>query len=104
MDADSRHPADAQSSRPSLRGRRRDWARMTRRLVGLDEVLRVLADEGPLPSEAIARRFKLTPLDARILMLRAHAHSLVRTTRRGEWDITDRGCRAISQDRGGQQK
>ena len=69
---------------------------ITHRLIGLDEVLRALADEGPLPSEAIAYRFKLNSLDTRILMLHAHAHGLVCTTHRAEWGITNRGCNAMS--------
>jgi hypothetical protein len=68
---------------------------MTRWLIGVDEVLRALADEGPWSNEAITCRFKLHPLDTRIMMLHAHAHGWVYTTHRGEWGVTGRGFTMI---------
>jgi len=60
-----------------------------RRLVGVEEILHTLSEEGPLSSARLARRLELNPLDARLALLAAHARGLVRTTSQGEWAITD---------------
>lgn len=69
---------------------------MTGMLVGLDEVLAKLGEHGPLSTAEIAGEFGLNPLDARILMLHAHVHSLVRRTDWGEWAITAHGREAVA--------
>ncbi len=68
---------------------------MPRMLVGLEEVLARLRDQGPLPTSTISSEFKLNPLDARILMLHAHVSGLVVRNDWGEWAITDEGLEAI---------
>jgi hypothetical protein len=69
---------------------------MTSILVGLEDVLATLDGGAPLSTTQIAREFGLNPLDARILMLHAHVHGLVRRTDCGEWAITHEGRAAVS--------
>lgn len=64
-------------------------------LVALDDVLGALAERGPLSSEELARRLGLTRLDARMVLVDAHAHGLVGTNNRGQWEISDDGRDAL---------
>jgi hypothetical protein len=74
---------------------------MSTRLVAHKDVLGALEQEGPLSSEALAHRLKLNRLDARLVLVDAHAHGLVRTNNRGDWTITDVGREALTVDRAG---
>jgi hypothetical protein len=71
---------------------------MSQRLVALKDVLGALEQTGPLSSDALARRLRLSRLDARLVLVDAHAHGLVRTDSRGNWAITDLGCQALTMD------
>ena len=61
------------------------------RLIAVEDVLRVLDAAGPLSIDAIARRLELDQLEARMVLLHAHWHGLVRANRGGEWTISERG-------------
>jgi hypothetical protein len=65
------------------------------KLVGLDEVLSVLDDEGPLSTREFAQRLSLLEIDARLALVQAHSLGLVRTTGRGDWSLTADGREAI---------
>jgi DNA-binding IclR family transcriptional regulator len=67
---------------------------MSGRLVGLDELLRELAGEA-LSLGEIARRLKLHPLDARLLIAHAIHDGLVQGTSTGRWAISDLGTSAL---------
>lgn len=69
---------------------------MSQRFVALNDVLGALDQTGPLSSDALARRLRLSKLDARLVLVDAHAHGLVRTNGRGDWAITDRGRDALT--------
>ena len=69
---------------------------MTQRLVALDDVLRALTDGGPRSTDALASELRLSKLDARLVLVDAHAHGLVRTNSRGEWTISDLGQEALT--------
>ena len=71
---------------------------MSNRLVAIDDVLRVLAEAGPLSDERLSRELGLQRLEARLIVLHAHWHGLVRTTDSGEWAITERGLEELSGD------
>jgi hypothetical protein len=71
---------------------------MSQRLVALNDVLGALDQTGPLSSDALARRLRLSKFDARLVLVDAHAHGLVRTNGRGDWAITDRGRDALTPD------
>ena len=71
-------------------------ADMTGRLVELEDVLGALSDAGPVSIDELALRLGLNRLDARIVLLDAHAHGLVCTTSRGDWAISDRGREALA--------
>jgi len=73
---------------------------MSQRFVALKDVLGALEQAGPLSSDALARRLRLSRLDARLVLVDAHAHGLVRTDSRGDWAITDVGCQALTIDLG----
>jgi hypothetical protein len=66
-------------------------------LVAHKDVLGILEQSGPLSSDAVARRLRLNRLDARLVLVDAHAHGLVRTNSRGDWAITDRGHDALTE-------
>lgn len=73
-------------------------------MVALDDVLGALTEAGPLSTDALARELRLSRLDARLMLVDAHAHGLVRTNSRGEWAISDLGQEAITtglEDSGG---
>jgi hypothetical protein len=67
-------------------------------LVALKDVLGALEQEGPLSSDALARRLRLNRLDARMVLVDAHAHGLVRANSRGDWAITHLGRDALTMD------
>lgn len=69
---------------------------MSGRLVGLEEVLGVLAEGGPLSSDALARRLGISRLGARMVLIDAHAQGLVRVIGGGEWAISERGRQALA--------
>lgn len=71
---------------------------MSTRLVALKDVLGALEQAGPLSSGALARRLRLNRLDARLVLVDAHAHGLVRTNSRGDWAITHLGREALTTD------
>jgi hypothetical protein len=71
---------------------------MSQRLVTLNDVLEVLTETGPLSSDALARRLRLSRLDARLVLVDAHAHGLVRTTARGQWELSVRGREALAME------
>ena len=73
---------------------------MSHRFVALEDVLRALEQSGPLSTGALARRLRLNRLDARLVLVDAHAHGLVRTTGRGDWAITGRGREALTTELG----
>jgi hypothetical protein len=73
---------------------------MSQRFVALEDVLRALEQAGPLSSDALARRLRLNRLDARLVLVDAHAHGLVRTTGRGDWAITAGGREALAEELG----
>jgi hypothetical protein len=76
---------------------------MSQRLVALDDVLGALTEAGPLSTDAVARELKLSRLDARLVLVDAHAHGLVRRNSRGEWTLSDLGQQALTaelEDRG----
>ena len=65
-------------------------------LVALHDVLGALVEDGPLSSEELAQQLGLTRFDARLVLVDAHAHGLVRTNHRGQWDITEPGREALT--------
>jgi hypothetical protein len=67
-------------------------------LVALKDVLGALEQGGPLSSDALARRLRLNKLDARLVLVDAHAHGLVRANSRGDWAITHQGREALTVD------
>ena len=69
---------------------------MSHRLVALNDMLGALADAGPQSSDALAKRLRLNKFDARLMLVDAHAHGLVRTNSRGEWAVSDRGREALA--------
>jgi hypothetical protein len=71
---------------------------MSTRLVALKDVLGTLEQDGPLSSDALARRLRLNRLDARLALVDAHTHGLVRADSRGDWAITQRGREALTSD------
>lgn len=71
---------------------------MSTRLVALNDVLGALEQAGPLSSDALARRLRLNKLDARLVLVDAHAHGLVRANSRGDWAITHLGREALTMD------
>jgi hypothetical protein len=73
---------------------------MSHRLVALDDVLGTLTEEGPLSTDALAHQLRLNKLDARMVLVDAHAHGLVRTNSRGEWSISDLGRDALTAEFG----
>ena len=73
---------------------------MSQRFVALEDVLRALEQAGPLSSDVLARRLRLNRLDARLVLVDAHAHGLVRTTGRGDWAITAGGREALAEELG----
>jgi hypothetical protein len=66
------------------------------KLVGPDEVLSLLDDEGPLSTREFAQRLSLLEIDARLALVQAHSLGLVRTTGRGDWALTADGREAIA--------
>jgi hypothetical protein len=68
---------------------------MSDRLVGLDEILVVVRDRGPLSSHAVARTLQLYELDARLALLRAAGLGLTRRDERGDWSLTTRGRESL---------
>ena len=68
---------------------------MSHRLVALDDVLRTLTEAGPLPTDALAHKLRLSKFDARLVLVDAHAHGLVSTNWRGEWMISELGREAL---------
>ncbi len=71
---------------------------MSQRFVALKDVLGALEQAGPLSSDALAHRLRLNKLDARLVLVDAHTHGLVRTNTRGDWAITDLGREAMTMD------
>ncbi len=71
---------------------------MSQRFVALKDVLGALEQAGPLSSDVLAHRLRLSRLDARLVLVDAHAHGLVRTDSRGNWAITDVGHEALTMD------
>jgi hypothetical protein len=71
---------------------------MSTRLIALKDVLGALEQAGPLSSDALARRLRLNRLDARLVLVDAHAHGLVRANSRGDWAITHLGREALTMD------
>lgn len=71
---------------------------MSTRFVALNDVLGALEQAGPLSSDALARQLRLNRLDARLVLVDAHAHGLVRTNSQGDWAITDLGREALTVD------
>jgi hypothetical protein len=71
---------------------------MSTRLVALKDVLGALEQTGPQSSDALARRLRLNRLDARLMLVDAHAHGLVRANMRGHWAITQLGREALRTD------
>lgn len=69
---------------------------MSGRLVELEDVLCALTEAGPLSIDELAMRLGLNRLDARMVLVDAHAHGLVCTTSRGDWAISDRGREALA--------
>lgn len=71
---------------------------MSTTLVALKDVLGALEQAGPQSSDALARQLRLNRLDARLALVDAHAHGLVRANGRGDWAITQLGREALTTD------
>lgn len=65
-------------------------------LVALQDVLGALDQDGPLSSDELARQLGLTRFDARMVLVDAHAHGLVRINGRSQWAITKPGREALA--------
>jgi hypothetical protein len=66
------------------------------RLVAVEDALRVLDEEGAQSIATLARELGIRRLEARIVLLHAHWHGLVRTTGRDGWELSDRGRQALA--------